>query len=134
MFEYDPHDHHGDEHDLTPPVDVPDHHADETFSEHHMPPLDDLGHADTTPPAELHFPGEDATHDVPAADLDPTAPWPDDGEFSHWLGAPDPTGTDDDPGADAQLREHMTAPPEGPDDLPSPDALVDWTLRQIGEG
>jgi hypothetical protein len=133
MTEYDPHDPHGDEHDLTPHVDLPDHHGDETFSEHPLPPLDDLGHADTPPPAELHFPGEDVTHDLPAADVEPSAPWPDDDQFSHWLAAPDHTGAGDDPASDAQLRDQLAAPPEGPDGLPSPDALVDWTLRQLGD-
>ncbi|HUR86403.1 MAG TPA: hypothetical protein VMY78_13760 [Solirubrobacteraceae bacterium] len=127
MTEYDPHD---DEHeDLTPPVDVPDHADDPRFEPQHLPPLDDLGHADATPPPELHFPGDDLTAGDPA-DLDPAAPWPDDDHFSQWLAGAEP-GTDaGDPAADAELREQLAEQPQG---LPSSDELVDWALRKLDE-
>ncbi len=130
MTEYDPH--HDEHDDLSQPVDVPEHHAeDDRFDPPAMPPLDDLGPADATPPEELHFPGDDGGLDDPAAGLDPSAPWPDDEHFAQWLAAPDPAGDADDPAADAQLREQFAAPSE---QLPSSDDLVDWTLRRLEDG
>src|SRR5436190_8356177 len=100
MTEYVPDDeHHGDSHDA-PHVELPDHHPDDAFSEQHLPPLDDLPSAHAPVADELHFPGDDAGHDAPA-DLDPSAPWPDDDQFSDWLGGPQGA---DDPAADAELH------------------------------
>lgn len=130
MIEFDPSNPDGDEHELTPPDDVPDPRHDPAFSEQHMPPLGDLRLDPDTMPGELHFPGEDATEEAPATDADPSAPWPDDAEFSQWLSAPELGGPDDDPTADVQLREGLAAPDES-SDLLSPHALVDWALRQI---
>jgi hypothetical protein len=131
MTEYVPDDHHGHGHghDAAPDVDLPDHPGD-AFAEHHAPPpLDDLPAAHAPLPEELHFPGDDSGHDASAhADLDPSAPWPDDHEFSDWLGGPE---HGDDPGADADLREQLAAPPADAGGLPSPDELVDWTLRNL---
>jgi hypothetical protein len=130
MTEYVEDDHHGDGHDATPHVDLPDHHADDTFSEQHLPPLDDLPSAHAPVPDELHFPGDDTAPDMPehAADLDPSAQFPDDDRFSDWLAGPE---TADDPSADAELRDQLAAPPEDSGDLPSADDLVDWTLRNL---
>jgi hypothetical protein len=135
MIEHDPHDPNGDHDDLTPPVDVPDHHhAHETFSEDQLPPLDDPGqHAGTLAP-ELHFPGEPAGHDVPVTGLDPSAPWHDDDHFSQWLGDHDSPEPVDDPGADGELRDQLAAPPEDADGLPSSQAFVEWLLRQRAAG
>jgi hypothetical protein len=132
MTEYVPDDHHGDghEHDVTPHVDLPDH-PDDAFSEHHLPPLDDLPPAHAPVPDELHFPGDgdDAGHDPSAhADLDPSAPFSDDDGFSDWLGGPEHA---DDPSADAELRDQLAAPPDDASGLPSSDELVDWTLRNL---
>jgi hypothetical protein len=129
MTEYVPDDHHDHEHDATPPVDLPDHHPDDTFSEPHLPPLDDLGSAHAPVPDELHFPGDDAAHDAPAADLDPAAPWPDDDRFSDWLADSQHAPGDD--GSDADLRDQLAPPAAEPSGLPSSDALVDWTLRRL---
>ena len=128
MTEYDP---HNDEHDdLAQPVDAPDQADDDRFEPAPMPPLDDLGPTDATVPDELHFPGDELDLGDAPADLDPTAPWPDDDRFSDWLAGSQDAGEADDPAADAQLREQLAAPSE---ELPSSDALVDWTLRRIDE-
>lgn len=135
MTEFDPNGHNGEEHDLTPPADLPEHHLDNRFAEPHTPPLDDLGPDSATLPDALHFPGDDMTVDEPAADTtldaDPTAPYPDDAGFSAWLSGPDLPGTGDDPAADADLRDTLAPPSEDPGDLPASDSLVDWTLRRL---
>ena len=103
MIEYDPNGPDGDEHDLTPPADLPEHHLDDRFAEPHTPPLDDLGPDSATPPDALHFPGDDMTVDDAAPDTapdaDPTAPYPDDTGFSEWLSGSELPGPDDDPAA-----------------------------------
>jgi hypothetical protein len=135
MIEYDPNGHDGEEHDLTPPADLPEHHLDDRFDAP-MTPLDDLGSDAGTPPDALHFPGDgDMTVDDPAPDMDPVAdpgaPYPDDTGFSDWLTGSEPTGPDDDPAADADLRDKLAPPPEDPGDLPTSDSLVDWTMRRM---
>ena len=135
MTEYEPDDHHGDAHDATPHVDLPEHQPHDTFSEQHLPPLDDLGTAHAPLPDELHFPGDDAAHDVPPhADLDPAAPWPDDDRFAGWLADPQHAapGDDADAGAGGELRDQLAPPADA--GLPSSDELVDWTLRRLEEG
>jgi len=136
MTEYEPDDHHGDAHDAIPHVDLPDHHPDDAFAEHRLPALDDLGGVHAPIPDELHFPGDDTAHDAPphaGDDADPAAPWPDDDRFTNWLGDPAHAPQDDAPGADAELRDQLADPPGEPGGLPSPDALVDWTLRNLGD-
>jgi hypothetical protein len=132
MTEYVPDDHH-DGHDTTPPADLPDQHPDDTFSEQHLPPLDDIPSAHAPVPDELHFPGDDPSHDAPVdadAELDPSAPWPDDDRFTDWLGGPEHA---DDPSADAELRDQLAAPPADAGGPQSSGELVDWALRHIDE-
>lgn len=138
MTEYDPHehDHGGGDHDLTPPVDLPEHDGDDRFDQPHEVPLDDFGSHAAPAPDALHFPGDDMTaHDDSAPDTvldtDPSAPYPDDSGFSDWLSNADVTGPDDDPAADDDLRDQLATPPEHAGDLPTSDSLVDWTLRRI---
>jgi hypothetical protein len=130
MIEY--HDHHGDEHDHVPVSGddaAPDHGAD-TFADHHPPPLDELtSHADAPP--ELHFPGDDVTPHAASADLDPSAPWPDDAGFTQWLGGHEAGGDDTAPAAGDGIADQLAAPPGGADGLAPADELVDWTLRQL---
>jgi hypothetical protein len=133
MTEYEPDDHHGDAHDATPDVDLPEHDSHDTFSEQHLPPLDDLGSAHVPLPDELHFPGDDTADDLPGpADLDPSAPWPDDDRFAEWLGAPEHAAPD--AGSDAELRDQLAPPADDQGGLPSSDSLVDRTLRRLEDG
>ena len=132
MIEY--HDPSGDEQDdlLQPDTDLPG--EPDPLPEHVPPPLDDIGspkHADVAP--ELHFPGDEIAGPAVSADLDPAAPWPDDGEFATWLGAPEPAGAADSPAAGDGVAEQLRAAPEG-GALPPADELVDWTLRHLREG
>ena len=135
MIEYDPNGPSGDEHDLTPPADLPEHHLDDRFAEPPTPPLDDLRPDSSTPPDELHFPGDDVPVDDAAPDTGP-------GHGSHGslpgrhrllrvAVGPRLPGPDDDPAADADLRDKLTPPSEDPGDLPASDSLVDWTMRRI---
>lgn len=129
MTEYEHDDPHAEIHHDIPDLDLPDH------SQHDAPPappVDHFGPADAELPAELRFPGEDTdAQAVPPAELDPTAPWPDDDEFSRWLTSTD-SGAADDPDADSEMRDGMAAPAQA-SELPDSDALVDWTLRQLDE-
>jgi len=124
MCEY--HDHPDDAHDHVPPdTGAPDDPGADPFAEQQLLPLGDVpAHADAAP--DLYFPGDAFGADVPA-DLDPAAPWPDDGDFTRWLA--DHEGTN---GADG-APEPLLAAPEDSDALPSSDELVDWTLRRLGE-
>ena len=131
MIEY--HDPSGDEQDdlLQPDTDLPGDRAD-ALPEHAPPPLDDLGSAYADAASELHFPGDEVAEPAAPADLDPAAPWPDDGEFATWLGVPDPAGAADAPAPGDGVVERLRAAPEG-DALPPADELVDWTLRRLGD-
>lgn len=134
MTEYEPDDHHGDTHHEAPDAGLPDHqHPDDPFAEQHLPPLDDLGTAHAPLPDELHFPGDDDAHDAAPADLDPTAPWPDDDQFSQWLGGPEHAAPDEAPGSDAELRDQLAGPTGDTEGLPPSDSLIDWTLRRLGD-
>lgn len=97
--------------DDAPPAPLPDH---------------DLS---SPPPDELLFPGEEPAEPPPAEDTDPAAPFPDDGAFEQWLGDPSSSGEEDDPQADRELREHLAAPPDDAEGLPSSDALTERFLR-----
>ncbi len=133
MTEYEPDDPHGDAHDATPHVDLPDHPHDGAFSDAPPPPLGDLGAAHAPLPDELHFPGDETAPAVAAGDdLDPSAPWPDDDRFSAWLGEPGDAPPDD-PGGDG-LREQLAPPGEADGGPASPDALVEWALRRLEDG
>lgn len=125
MFEY--HDHPGDDHDhpAPPGTDAPDDPGADAFAEPPLPPLGDLtSSADTA--AELHFPGDDAVADAVLPDVDPAAPFPDDGHFTQWLGGGQDSAVD-------APAEPLLAAPEDSDALPSSDELVDWTLRHLGD-
>lgn len=130
MIEY--HDPSGDEQDdlLQPDTDLPG--EPDALPEHAPPPLDDLGspHADVAP--ELHFPGDEIAEPAASADLDPAAPWPDDGEFATWLGAPEPAGAADPAAAGDAVVEQLRSAPEG-EALRPADELVDWTLRHLAD-
>jgi hypothetical protein len=124
----EPHDPPGDghEHDV-PPADggLHDDGGHDAFTEHQPLPLDDLA-APADTPAELHFPGDEITAPATRADADPAAPWPDDADFTSWLHAGTESGPDG-----AQLPDQLFAAPHDADALPSSDALVDWTLREL---
>lgn len=122
MFEY--HDHPGDGHEdaSAPATDALADPAADAFAEQQLSPLADLSaQADAAP--ELHFPGDDTA--LPA-DADPAAPFPDDAGFTEWLAG------HEDSVVDAPAEPLLTAPQDS-DELPSSDALVDWTLRKLGE-
>lgn len=130
MTEY--HDHPGDEqHDAPlPDADLP-HDAGDTPDAQHLPPPPELSPGDAAPPEELHFPGDELTSPAPAADLDPAAPWPDDGDFQRWLA--DPAGAAPSEQAGDAPAGDLPAAPESTELLASSDELVDWTLRRLAD-
>ena len=131
MIEY--HDPSGDEQDdlLQPDTGLPGDRAD-ALPAHAPPPLGELGPGHTDAAPELHFPGDEIAGPAASADLDPAAPWPDDGEFATWLADSDHARTADATAADDSVGERLRATPEG-DALPPADELVDWTLQHLGE-
>jgi len=122
MFEY--HDHPSDDHDhVAPDTDAPSDPGADASAEQPPAPLGALpAHGDTE--LELHFPGDDPAEDLPA-EVDPAAPFPDDGSFTQWLAGHENSG------ADAPTEPLLTAP-EDSDALPSSGELVDWTLHKLG--
>lgn len=127
MIEY--HDPTGDEHDhdVTPAdAGAPDDRGADAFTEHAPAPLGDLT-APADAPAELHFPGDDLAAPAAEADAGPAAPFPDDAGFDRWLAA------DDAAAAGEGVSDGFLTPPDDEDALPSSDALVDWTLRELSE-
>lgn len=125
MTEY--HDHPGDDqHDVPPPeTDLPGDPGD-AFGEQHAPPPADLGAGHAPPAEELHFPGDEIAPPAPQADLDPAAPWPDDGDFERWLAESHEDAGDEPSG-------ELPAAPDSSETLGSSDELIDWTLRRLAE-